>query len=129
MTPWTTARQAPLPIGIPRQEYWRGLPFPSPGDIPDPGITPMSPELQAGSLPLSHQGSPVIGCTLKKIPSPTSQTDLIRESLGKEHKNILKIPQMTLLYIYFWKLRCYTNSEVRIISIQLGKWEKSTKTS
>jgi len=39
-----------------RQEYWSGLPFPSPGDLPDPGINPVSPELQADSLPLSHQG-------------------------------------------------------------------------
>ena len=38
-------------MGFPRQEYWSGLPFPSPGDLPDPGIEPGSPELQAGSLP------------------------------------------------------------------------------
>ena len=44
-TPWTVARQAPLPIGFPRQEYWSGLPFPSPGNLPDPGIQPMSPAL------------------------------------------------------------------------------------
>jgi len=57
-TPWTVARQAPLSIGFPRQEYWSGFPFPSPGDLPDPGIKPMSPACQADSLPLSHQGSP-----------------------------------------------------------------------
>ena len=38
MTPWTVARQAPLSMGFSRQEYWRGLPFPSPGDLPGPGI-------------------------------------------------------------------------------------------
>ena len=43
--PWTVAGQAPLSIGFPRQEYWSGLPFPSPGDLPDPGIEPMSPAL------------------------------------------------------------------------------------
>ena len=42
-----------------RQEYWSGLPFPSPGHLPDPGIVPGSPGLQADSLPLSHQGSPL----------------------------------------------------------------------
>ena len=42
-TPWTVACQAPLFMGFPRQEYWSGLPFPSPGDLPDPGIEPMSP--------------------------------------------------------------------------------------
>ena len=44
MTPWTVACQAPLTMGFPREEYWRGLPFPSPGDLP-PGIKPASPAL------------------------------------------------------------------------------------
>ena len=56
-TPWTAACQAPLSIGFPRQEYWSRLPFPSPGDLPDPGIKPMSPTLQTDCLPLSHWGS------------------------------------------------------------------------
>ena len=56
-TPWTVACQASLPIGFPRQEYWSGLPLPSPGDFPDPGIKPPSPALQADSLPQRHQGS------------------------------------------------------------------------
>ena len=54
MTPWTVARQAPLSMGFPRQEYWSGLPFPPPGDLPDPGIEPESPAFEADSLPLSH---------------------------------------------------------------------------
>ena len=45
MIPWTVACQAPLSMGFPRQEYWSGLPFSSPGDLPDPGIEPMSPVL------------------------------------------------------------------------------------
>ena len=49
-------RQAPLPMRFPRQEYWSGSPFPSPGDLPDPGIEPVSPALQAGFLPLSNLG-------------------------------------------------------------------------
>ena len=44
-TPWTVAYQAPLSMGFSRQEYWSGLPFPSPGDLPDPGIEPGSPAL------------------------------------------------------------------------------------
>ena len=48
--PWTIARQAPLSIGFSRQEYWSGLPFPSPGDLPDPGIEPRSPVLWADTL-------------------------------------------------------------------------------
>ena len=54
---WTVACQAPLSIGFSRQEYWSELPFPSPGDLPDLGIEPWSPALQADSLPLSHQGT------------------------------------------------------------------------
>ena len=49
-TPWTVAYQAPSPMGFSRQEYWNGLPFPSPGDLPDPGIKPGSPEFQADAL-------------------------------------------------------------------------------
>ena len=44
-TPWIVAHQAPLSMGFPRQEYWSRLPFPSPGDLPDPGIKPTSPAL------------------------------------------------------------------------------------
>ena len=51
VTPWTLAQQAPLSMGFSRQEYWSGLPFPSPGDLPDPGIKPRSPALQEDSLP------------------------------------------------------------------------------
>ena len=50
VTPWTVAHQAPLSMKFFRQEYWSGLPFPSPGDLPDPGIEPESPTLQADSL-------------------------------------------------------------------------------
>ena len=50
VTPWTVARQAPLSIGFSRQEYWSGLPFLSPGDLPDPGIKPRSLALRADSL-------------------------------------------------------------------------------
>ena len=57
-TLWTIARQAPLSMGFSRQEYWNGLPFPPPGDLPHPGIKPTSPALQVDSLPLSHQGGP-----------------------------------------------------------------------
>ena len=51
MTPWTAAHQAPLSMEFSRQEYWSGLPFSSPGDLPDLGIEPGSPALQADSLP------------------------------------------------------------------------------
>ena len=50
MTPWTVAYQAPLSMGFSRQEYWSGVPFPSPGDLPGPGIELGSPTLQADAL-------------------------------------------------------------------------------
>ena len=60
-TPRIIANEAPLSMGFFRQEYWRGLPSSSPGDLPNPGIKPSSPSLWADSLPLSHQGSPRTG--------------------------------------------------------------------
>ena len=60
-TPCTVAHQAPLSTEFPRQEYWSGLSFPPPGDLPDSGIEPVpleSPTLQVNSLPLGHLGSP-----------------------------------------------------------------------
>ena len=56
-TPWTVGHQAPPSMGFSRQEYWSGLPFPSPGDLPDPGIEPRSPVLQADALTSEPQGS------------------------------------------------------------------------
>ena len=55
-TPWTVAHYAPLSMGFPGQEYWSGLPFPSPGNLLNPGIETVFPGLQVDSLPLSHQG-------------------------------------------------------------------------
>ena len=57
-TPWAAAHQAPLSARFSRQWYWNGLPFPSPGDLPNPGIEPRSPALQADSLPTELQGKP-----------------------------------------------------------------------
>ena len=50
-TPWTVAYQGPLSMGFSRQEHWSGLPFPSPGDLPNPGIEPGSPSLRVDALP------------------------------------------------------------------------------
>ena len=58
VTPWTVAYQAPPSMGFSRQEYWSGFPFPSPGDLPDPGIEPGSPTLWQTLYPLRQQGSP-----------------------------------------------------------------------
>ena len=57
-TPWSIAHQAPLSMGFSREEYWSGLPFPSPGDLPNPGIEPRSPALQAYALTSEPPGKP-----------------------------------------------------------------------
>ena len=57
--PWTVAYQAPSSMEFSRQEYWSGLLFPSPGDLPDPGIKPRSPALQADALPSEPPKKPI----------------------------------------------------------------------
>ena len=59
LDPMDCSRQAPLSMGFPRQEYWSGLPFPLPGDLPDPGIKPRSSALQADTLPSEPPGKPL----------------------------------------------------------------------
>ena len=58
VTPWIVVHQAPLSMGFPRQEYWSGLSFPSPRDLPNPGIEPMSPALAGGFFTTEPPGSP-----------------------------------------------------------------------
>ena len=65
--PWTVALQAALSLGFSRQEYWSGLPFPSPEDLPDPGIEPRSPELQAECLPTKLGRNPFTQSTEAEI--------------------------------------------------------------
>ena len=67
VTTWTVAHRIPLSMGFSQQEYWNGLLFLTPGDLPNPGIGPASPALQVSSLPLSHRGSP-FSSTLSLIP-------------------------------------------------------------
>ena len=63
-TPWIVAYQVPLSMGFSRQEYWNGLPFPPPGDLPDPGIDPATPAWQEDSLLLEPLGKPT---TLRQL--------------------------------------------------------------
>ena len=88
MNPWTVARQVPLFMGFPRQEYWNGLPFPSPGDLPDPGIEPGFPALQADSLPIELQGK----------PQPFKMDNVKKTDLAK----CWQICEATGILIYSW---------------------------
>ena len=58
VAPWTVAHQAPLSMGFPRQEYWSGLPLPSPGDLPNPGTEPESPALAGRFFTTEPPGKP-----------------------------------------------------------------------
>ena len=70
-TPWTVALQTPLSMGVFRQEYWSELLFPSPGDLPDPGIEPRLPKLQVDSLPSEPPGKlRVTTCERARALSP-----------------------------------------------------------
>ena len=80
VTPRTIACQALLSLGFSRQESWTGLPFPSPGDLPNPRIEPRCPALQADSLPTELQGKPLVGYyQLKNFLEPEVRT---------KHKNL-----------------------------------------
>ena len=67
MTPWIVARQATLSMRFPRQEDWSEYPFPSPGDLPDPGIEPVSPALQAAALLLAIRKARTIALHLSNF--------------------------------------------------------------
>ena len=72
-TPWTVAHQPPRSMRFSRQEHWSGFPFPSPGDLPDPGIKPRSPALQADALTSEPPGNPWIGKIprrMDRLPTP-----------------------------------------------------------
>ena len=73
VTPWSVVRQAPLSMGFFGQEYWSGLPFPSPGDLPDPGIEPASPAFTGGFFTTEPPGKPVFANLKKYLKSLISQ--------------------------------------------------------
>ena len=83
-TPWTVACQPPLSMGFFWQEYWSGLPFPSPGDFPDSGIEPGSPALQADSLPTELWGKPYCcqRLTLLNVAGLVQWEEVVRSPQG-----------------------------------------------
>ena len=74
LTPWTGAHQDPLSMGLSRQEYWRSLSFPSPGDLPNPEIKPGSPALQGDPLPSELPGKPMVPLYRKQSQHATVNT-------------------------------------------------------
>ena len=86
-TPWTVAYQAPWSMGFSRQGYWSGLPFPSPGDLPNPGIIPGSPALQTDALPSEPLGKPDERLGSFKNLRPLSVANVPDFLLGEKRKN------------------------------------------
>ena len=74
-------------MGFSRQEYWSGLPFPSPRDLPKPETEPMSPALQVDSLLLSHQGRPNENCKVLKLSEENMEEYLYDFRVGKDFSN------------------------------------------
>ena len=100
VTPLTVA---PLPMGFSRQQYWNGLPFPSPGDIPNPSIEPGSPVLQADSLPSEPQGENWVlknWCLWIVVLEKTLQSPL-------DSKEIKPVSPKGILNIH-WKVCCWS---------------------
>ena len=94
-TPWTIAYQNPPSMGFSRQEYWSGLPFPSPGDLPDPGIEPGSPALQADALPSEPPGRSLYTFTFSQILVDSRVKSLSATSVNRCIKDGTKLEQLS----------------------------------
>ena len=120
-TPWTAARQAPLSMGFSRQEYWSGLPLPSPGDLPDPGIEPQPPALQADSL------------LTELLWKPTQRKNSLRSPLWKNSLRfyeMLLIPQVSQKMYAAKKEKPGFGSQVLTwISLGWNEWVNATELS
>ena len=84
VTPWTVAHQAPLSMESSRQEYWSGLPFPSPGDLPNPGTEPGSLVLQVDSLPLGLPWKPMSSLMAQWVKNLPAMKKMCVQALSQE---------------------------------------------
>ena len=94
MTAWTVACKPPLSMGFPRQEYWSGLPFPFPEDLPNPGIKPGSPALQADSSPSEPPGKPIskVLSTLLHLEPTIFSSSTRQKDCAPFHQHIPSLP-------------------------------------
>ena len=111
-TPWTVVHQAPPSIGFSRQEYWSGLPFPSPGDLPYPGIEPRSPALQADALTSEPLGKPPYSLIKRK----TSIIWMVSPRLSQDVDPIQVPPKIQLPPQIFWF--CWTCVHVGMCALK-----------
>ena len=117
VTPWTVAGQAPLSLGFSRQQYWSGLPFPPPGDLPDQGIKPaslVSPALVGRFFTTSAKAITSVGCLAEKW-STGYLTLLVGHHLVK-----LPMSQLTRIWLPWWQGWCLTWCMVIVPVFQVG---------
>ena len=98
VSPWTIAHRAPPSMEFSRQEYWSGLPFPSPGGLPDPGIGPRSPALQANTLPSEPPGKYPHGLTAL-CAFPLTHIGNPRHQISNHNLEWYKPSFLSLLYL------------------------------
>ena len=131
-TPWTVAHQVPLSMGFPRQEYWSGLPFPSPGDLPNPGIEPRSRALQVDSLPREVRGksySNIKKNQISNIPNssdglgPSFPMSELNRALAYVHSSLAQ--ESSLCYT----LICLCQADLGSVSMRDPLWETGVKAS
>ena len=111
MTPWTATRQAPLSMGFSRQEYWSGLLFPSPGDLPNPGIEPGFPALQVDSLPSEPTEKPSLPLGLCHLPSGKKSLPCPAYRFTPALLlNFMSPSNMLVILLFFFFLNCMSPS-------------------
>ena len=119
-TPWTVAHRAPLSMGFSRQEYWSGLPFPPPGDLPDPGLNPYLLYLlhwQADSLPqlpkrqLAHDNLLNLLSQILKVKNSMNKLFLILKFISLNHHQVPYI-----YYTLFCKILCFFSNVTELLS-------------
>ena len=123
-TLWTVAYQPPPSMGFSRQEYWSGLPFPSPGDLPDPGNEPRSPTLQADALPSELPGKPYLWLypAIPREDKPIANIKLSSEKLKAfplTSGTRQGCPFSTLLFNMILEILAITIKEKKIKGIKL----------
>ena len=101
VTPWTVACQAPLSMGFPRQKYWSGLPFPSPGNLPNLGIEFASSAWQRDSLPLSHLGGSYADLTLNSCSLISNESSLL-PSNSNTFPTSFSLNSQVISYLFFF---------------------------
>ena len=129
-TPWTEACQAPLSMGLPRQEYKSGLPFPSPGGVPGPGIEPWSPALAGRFFITEPPGKPMID--VMHLHFMIVETDISLMTNGKSYSFLCLSqiflweisvrsfdPFSTVLFVFLWSF----GHSLYILNISLLLWE------